>query len=272
MRSSARLIGVILAASGIIGCGELLVIELHQAATPQGPSASSPSRVGFSAAERWRMTEPGDRATPTPAPESQPAPLAEEPFGGGANEPDDPGALDPAAGGTDPSTGTTEPTDPTDPADPEAPTDPTDPAVSPSAACGQFTVTPVLATAEIGEAVPPRQWGFSLQDETLFVNLVLTGVTGTAHVLTLDFTVPDGFLYRRATVKFRAGEVYGPILGYPWEYVDAVPLAEGWGVTYALPIRGSDIERFAIVGGWRLTVSVDDDPSPVASIWFSVTP
>jgi len=140
----------------------------------------------------------------------------------------------------------------------------------PGLTCGAYTVTPVLSTGDAVDFIPSRQWSFLFGDQTLYVHTVMTGVEQAAHVLTLDFYVPDGYLYRRSKVHFLLGDATGSAQGYPWQYVDATAFAEGWVVSYGLPLAGSEIESLGLAGAWRLTVSIDSDPSPVASIWFEV--
>lgn len=86
-----------------------------------------------------------------------------------------------------------------------------------------------------------------------------------AHVQRLEIRAPDGALYQRLTQAFTASR--GGLL-----HVGGDRLQRGTPVRTVLPVGGTWITEYSLVGTWQIDLYMDNSRTPIASYSFELTP
>lgn len=95
-------------------------------------------------------------------------------------------------------------------------------------------------------------------------DLKITGwwnVPGT-HVQRLEIRAPDGSLYQRRTQKFKTAA----------SHVGGDALQRGTPARTVLPVGGTWITEYSLVGTWRIDLYMDNSRTPIATYSFELTP
>lgn len=83
-----------------------------------------------------------------------------------------------------------------------------------------------------------------------------------AHVQRLELRAPDGSLYQRLSRSFDTAESAGRHRGRH----------RGTPVETLLPVGGTWITDFSLVGHWQIEIYLDDSRTPIASASFLLNP
>ncbi len=86
---------------------------------------------------------------------------------------------------------------------------------------------------------------------------------GGAHVQRLELRAPDGSLYQRLTRPF---DTRTSVLKKRGAHQRGVP------VETLLPVGGTWITEYSLVGSWQIDLYLDNSRTPVASKSFQLTP
>jgi hypothetical protein len=133
---------------------------------------------------------------------------------------------------------------------------------TPAIASHKATTLQLVGVLEGGSRVQRRSYSMrQLRD------LRITGwwnVSG-AHVQRLEIRAPDGSLYQRRTQPFTASRA-GLL------HVGGDPLQRGTPVRGVLPVGGTWITEYSLVGTWQIDLYLDDSRTPIASRSFELTP
>lgn len=81
------------------------------------------------------------------------------------------------------------------------------------------------------------------------------------HVAAFEVFAPSGSLYQRFDVPFGAGVAASD---------DVLTVRGGLQVWATLPVAGTWIQQFQMVGGWRVEVFLDQSPAPTDAFRFTL--
>jgi hypothetical protein len=118
----------------------------------------------------------------------------------------------------------------------------------------------IVGLTNAGAAVTASQFSLAtLRD----LRIIAWWNVGGAHVQRLELRAPDGSLYQRLT--------------RPFDTRTAVPQKRGVHkagapVTTLLPVGGTWITEYSLVGSWQINLYLDNSRTPVASKSFQLTP
>lgn len=129
------------------------------------------------------------------------------------------------------------------------------------------TVTYGLATTDRHDAGVSPTWSTSFGVRTTAAVYVATVVSGTLkghHTQSVFVVAPNGSSYQRFDVRFATDVTAGP------GEQQAEQTSTGWLVWVSLPVAGTLIEQYNLVGTWNAQTFVDASATPNAQGAFQL--
>jgi hypothetical protein len=119
-------------------------------------------------------------------------------------------------------------------------------------------------------AVLPDAFVLAETDE-LYLYLYFTGCAEGAHLAYLRYLAPGGAVYQETYIAYAVGETSVesiPVAGLltPVTVLPSQPTSLGHRVDIYLPIGGTDIQRYGLVGEWTIELDADSSEGPILSM------
>jgi hypothetical protein len=132
----------------------------------------------------------------------------------------------------------------------------------PSAARGDHMPTTLNVVGVLKSGATKSESHYSLRRLRDLRVVAWWNVPGS-HVQRLELRAPDGSIYRRLSTPFTAKKVRHPI--------DDTTL-KGTPVRTVVPVGGTWIEEYSLVGTWQINLYLDNSKAPIATYSLTLTP